>query len=243
MNKVRFRIAAVLVLLALLLVPAALVAAKELGALTISGPGIKGELIVDDPEQMARLEQNGFMEQGKRIVEAPQGLGDGYTITVHLNMEEGSVEWTRMIYYPAPEGEQGYMYLLGPMNEDAPASKGVWYLAFPPAEEAFKELLAAQGVNVETALADTGSAPPAQEQPAAIQPAENETDPAVNQSAPEVKAQPAVQQPISPAPVAAAPSSTPAIDARLVAGLGALLALAAALGLARWLSVQRQQVS
>jgi hypothetical protein len=137
------------------------------------------------------------------------------------------------------------MYLVGPLNQDASASKGVWYLAFPPAEEAFKDILASYSVDVETALADTLSAPAAQEQPAAIQPADKapQPEPAVNQPAPEVQAQPAVEQPLSPAPVAAAPSATPAIDARLVWVLGALLTLAAGLGLARWLSVQRQQAS
>ena len=63
MNRTKRHILSLIMLIALLAIPTLVVFAKELGLLTISGPGIKGELTLNDPEEMMKLEQSGFFDQ------------------------------------------------------------------------------------------------------------------------------------------------------------------------------------
>ena len=62
MNKAKKSILFLLPVIALLAIPTFVVFAKELSMLTISGPGIKGELTLNDPKAMMDLEQKGFFD-------------------------------------------------------------------------------------------------------------------------------------------------------------------------------------
>src|SRR5690349_4414718 len=60
MKKVNKHILFLFLIIALLVISTSVVFAKELGLLTISGPGIKGEVTFKDPEAMMDLEKSGF---------------------------------------------------------------------------------------------------------------------------------------------------------------------------------------
>ena len=63
MKMVKRHILFLFLVVALLTVSTSVVFAKELGLLTISGPGIKGEVTLKDPEAMMDLERAGFFDQ------------------------------------------------------------------------------------------------------------------------------------------------------------------------------------
>jgi hypothetical protein len=144
----RSKLALVLVfILTILLASAGLVWAKELGALVVSGPGIKGEVEIDGQQSLSKLDQSGFFDASK-IVKAPEGLGEGYKITQFLIMESGPIEWQGMVYYPGAEGQDSFLYWAGPLNKDAPQVSDQWTIVQPAADQAFRSLLKAYGVTV-----------------------------------------------------------------------------------------------
>lgn len=88
MNRtVRF-IMFLLPIVALLLLSTSVVFAKELSLLTISGPGVKGEMALKDAQLMMNLEKSGFFDQTE-FVQPPQNLNmeAGYVITAYLNLD------------------------------------------------------------------------------------------------------------------------------------------------------------
>jgi len=117
MNKAKKSILFLLVVLALLAIPTLVVFAKELGALTISGPGIKGEVTLKDPKAMMNLEQSGFFDEAV-LSKPPENLNlnAGYTITAHLNLDGKVVPFVKMVYYPTNEGQAGYVHYVGRLD-------------------------------------------------------------------------------------------------------------------------------
>src|SRR3989304_8233127 len=81
--------------------------AKELGALTISGPGIDGEITIDDPAAMRKLEESGFLDLSRRVRRPAEDLGSGYAMTLHLNLEEGPGPWVAWGDFPGGAGGRG----------------------------------------------------------------------------------------------------------------------------------------
>ena len=199
------RLGVVLVfVLALLMASAGLALAKGLGTLIISGPGIKGQVEISGAESLGKLEQTGFFE-ASQIVKAPEGLGEGYKITQYLNMESGPVEWQEMVYYPGAEGENSYLYQVGPLNPDAPQVADRWSIIQPAADQAFRSLLKVHGVEVvivPAAPAVEAGEPASGAQPAAESASASaaEPQPAVVAPAPSHKAAPIGSQPAQPDP-------------------------------------------
>lgn len=60
MNRMKRHLLSILIVIALVAIPTFAVLAKELGSLTISGPGIKGEVTMDHEGGMVKLEKSGF---------------------------------------------------------------------------------------------------------------------------------------------------------------------------------------
>jgi hypothetical protein len=94
MNTTQRRIWFLILITALLVIPSTVVFAKELGLLTITGPGIKGEVSLDNHDDMMNLEQSGFFDQAKSV-KPPENLGQGYNITAHLNLDGKWFPWSR----------------------------------------------------------------------------------------------------------------------------------------------------
>ena len=232
MKKSGLRTLFFITLAALLVIPAGMALAKELGGMTVSGPGIKGELTLNDPEVMRKLETSGFLETAK-IIQAPEGLGEGYILTLFLNMEDGLQPWLQITYYPNNSGENGYFHAIDLMENASKQSVGKWYMVAPKAEASLRELLTNSGV----AFTDSEAVTKAESQPSASQP---EEQPALSS-----KAEPASIQPAQPVVVASDPGklsaeSTKTINPGWIWGIAILAALLLGFVSIRWYITQQK---
>jgi len=159
--------------MALLAIPSTVVFAKELGLLTISGPGIKGEVSLNNHDDMMNLEQSGFFDQAK-FVKPPENLGQGYNIVAHLNLDGKLVPMVEMTYFPAEEGQPGYIHYTGRLNGESLQPVDEWAQMRPPAEKALRDLMIANKITIQPAVITA----PAVVAPV-IGPATNEEQPAV----------------------------------------------------------------
>ncbi len=173
MNRTKRYILFLILVIALLAIPTFVVFAKELGMLTISGPGIKGEVTLDDPKAMMRLEQSGFFNQ-TAFVKPPENLGEGYHITAHLNLDGKMVPWVEMVYYPTQEGQPGYVHYTARLNGESLQTVDQWYILLVTPDKAFRSLMAANNITLQPALITA---------PAAVEPAMPAVKPAVAASA------------------------------------------------------------
>src|SRR5262245_53163590 len=115
MNNLQRHILSVLLVGVLVTIPTLAVFAKELGSLTITGPGIKGQLTVDHPGGLTKLQQTGFFDTAAKV-QPPEGLGEGYNITASLNLDGKLVPFVEMTYYPVAQGKPGYVHYTGRLN-------------------------------------------------------------------------------------------------------------------------------
>src|SRR5688500_13995052 len=151
MNKTKQHILSLIVLMALLAIPTLLVFAKHLGLLTICGPALKGELTLSDPDEMMKLEQSGFFDQAV-LAKAPTGLGEVYAITAHLNLDGKVVPFVQMIYYPTNEGQPGYVHYTGRLNGETLQKVDEWNLLTRASDDAFRSLMTANNITLQSAL-------------------------------------------------------------------------------------------
>lgn len=201
MNRTKQRVLSLILVIGLLAIPTLTVFAKELGLLTISGPGIKGEVTLKDPDQMMKLEQSGFFDQAS-FMKAPENLGQGYNIMAHLNLDGKMVPFVEMVYYPAEEGKPGYVHYTGRLNGESLQKVDQWGTLRQEADTAFRGLMAANNITLQPAIAAA---------PAAVEPAAPVVEPVTAPS-------------VSPAPVQA-PYIIPASIALILVLVGAGLAL------------------
>ncbi len=157
MNRTKRYTLFLILVIALLAIPTFVVLAKELGMLTISGPGIKGEVTLNDPKAMMKLEQSGFFDQAA-LIKPPENLGQGYTITAHLNLDGKVVPFVQMIYYPTTKGESSYVHYIGRLNGEKLQTVDEWSTLSLDADTAFRGLMDANNITLQSAIV---SAPPA----------------------------------------------------------------------------------
>jgi hypothetical protein len=151
MNKTKRHILSLIMLISLLAIPTLAVFAKELGLLTISGPGIKGELTLSDPKDMMKLEQSGFFDQAV-LAKPPSGLGEGYQITAHLNLDGKIVPFVEMVYYPTDAGQPGYVHYTGRLNGETLQKVDEWNILTRDADTAFRDLMTGNNITLQSAL-------------------------------------------------------------------------------------------
>ncbi|MDQ3005510.1 MAG: hypothetical protein M3R47_09035 [Chloroflexota bacterium] len=174
MNRTQRRIWFLMLMVALLVIPSTVVFAKELGLLTITGPGIKGEVSLNNHDDMMKLEQSGFFDQA-RFVKPPENLGKGYNITAHLNLDGKLVPMIEMVYYPAKEGQPGYVHYTGRLNGESLQTVDQWGQMAPPAETALRNLMTANKITLQPAVVVA----PAVVEQVAVEPAKSEEQSAV----------------------------------------------------------------
>lgn len=162
----RKRVWFLVLMIALLLIPSTVAFAKELGLLTITGPGIKGEVSLNNHDDMMNLEQSGFFDQTS-FVKPPENLGEGYNITAHLNLDGKLVPMVEMVYYPAEEGQPGYVHYTGRLTGESIEPVDEWGQMRPAAETALREIMTANKIVIQPATV----AAPAAVAPAAVEPA------------------------------------------------------------------------
>ena len=151
MNKVNKHILLVFLIIALLAISTSVVFAKELGLLTISGPGIKGEVSLNDHDAMMNLEQSGFFDKAF-LAQPPKGLGEGYNITDHLNLDGKLVPYIQMVYYPTNEGQSAYIHYTARLEGDTLQPVDEWHLLNRKADGALRDVMTANNITVQSAL-------------------------------------------------------------------------------------------
>jgi len=153
LNKAKRSILFLLLVIVLLAIPTWVVFAKELGALTISGPGIKGELTLNDPKAMMNLEQSGFFDEAV-AAKPPTNLNmnGGYTVTAHLNLDGKVVPFVQMVYYPTMEGQAGYVHYTGRLDGNSLKPVDEWQRMRPEADKAFRSLMTENNITLQSAL-------------------------------------------------------------------------------------------
>jgi hypothetical protein len=170
MNQAKKPILFLLLVTTLVAIPTFVVFAKELGMLSISGPGIKGELTLSDPKAMMNLEQKGFFDAAI-LSELPKNLNldAGYTVTAHLNLDGKVVPFVKMVYYPTNEGQAGYAHYTGRLDGQTLKTVDEWHLMRLDADTAFRNLMTANNISLQSALvtAPAAAAPAVQVEPVA----------------------------------------------------------------------------
>lgn len=189
----------VLLAIVLLALPTA-VFAKELGLLTITGPGIKGELSLNNQDQLMKLMDAGFFDQTNMLSQAPENLGQGYTITAHLNLDGKMTPFIEMVYYPVEADQPGYIHYTGRLDGATMKTVDEWGKLTLGADNSFRALMTASNVTLQSAILAA---------PVAVA------------AAPEV--QPVSSSPVSPAPLQFPYLALALITATLAALGGALM--------------------
>lgn len=202
--RTKRHILSVILAIAMLLIPTA-VFAKELGLLTITGPGIKGEVTVSDSSVLRKLESSGFFDQSNMLKQAPENLGQGYAITSSLNLDGTMTPFIEMVYYPVEKGQPGYIHVTGRLDGTTLQKVDEWATLSLDADNTFRIVMAANNVAIQSAIV---AAP--------------EAVAAAPQNQPEV--QPASAPVSTPAPVQV-PYTALALSAVVLAILGAALML------------------
>lgn len=166
MKRAQRHLLFLVLVVALLAISTSVVLAKELGLLTISGPGIKGEVSLDDHEAMMDLERSGFFD-GAFLAKPPADLGEGYNITAHLNLDGELVPFIQMIYYPTEEGQSAYVHYTGRLNGKTLQTVDEWHVLNSKADGVLRDLMTANKITVQSALvkapAEVAPAAPAKE--------------------------------------------------------------------------------
>jgi hypothetical protein len=151
MNRNKLHILSVILALTLLLLPST-VFAKELGLLTITGPGIKGEITVSDSSVLRKLESSGFFDQSNMLKQAPENLGQGYTITSNLNLDGTMTPFIEMVYYPIEKGQPGYFHVTGRLDGTTLRKVDEWGTLSLDADNTFRIVMAANKVTLQSAI-------------------------------------------------------------------------------------------
>jgi hypothetical protein len=107
---------------------------------TISGPGLTGEVEVTDKEILTALSLGAIEDFERGPITAPK-VGEGYQITRYFY--EASFNFGRLHYYPNPAGERSYIFF-----EDGPdfigdhtIYDGKWFYTTSQGEAAMQRLL------------------------------------------------------------------------------------------------------
>lgn len=169
--RTKRHILAVVLALAILVLPTT-VFAKELGLLIITGPGIKGDVTVNDESVLMKLESSGFFDQSNRLKQAPENLGEGYAITSHLNLDGTLTPFIEMVYYPVEEGQAGYIHVTGRLDGTTLRKVDEWSQMSLNADNFFRTVMAAKNVTLQSTIVAAPevavAAAPQAEVPAAV---------------------------------------------------------------------------
>lgn len=160
--KTKRRLLLLALVIALVAVPTSLVFAKELGMLTISGPGIKGEVSLNDHEAMMDLEQAGFFSTSA-LAKTPDdiNLDMGYNITAHLNLDGKLVPFVQMVYYPTTATQPGYVHYIGRLEGESLRTVDEWSLLNRQSDRVLRVLMEDNNITLQSALLAGAESPSA----------------------------------------------------------------------------------
>ena len=124
-----------IVAILLVLIPSISALAKgDFTYITVSGPGITGDLTISNPT----LTQNffAFGDFSKGVVDAPADPGEGYRIIRSYVVDSKEAPFDSLQYYPYT----GYVYYNG-LGEGSSEYDKKWFIADPAAKEPFLSAL------------------------------------------------------------------------------------------------------
>ena len=139
--------------------------------ITITGPGIDGELRITDPGELAPFSFYQFNDLGRRTKAPDADLGSAYHITRYVN-DSGAGKnslkaWDSLTYYLNPDGGLGYLFFDGlDPAIGSTEGQGEWYLPSEEGDAMMKHLLVQSGA-LHPAGAGAGGAPSAEPRPLA----------------------------------------------------------------------------
>lgn len=161
--KARYLIAGI----AAVLVPALIVYtpawAKELISVTLTGPGLEGEVEITDPESVGLFSR---LVMAPFVTERPEGLADEFFV-VSMAVGDGHKLVARDVYhyYPFRDGSPGYFYYADVVGGWSSA-EGMWFPLPKASDLALREFLIGLGADgplldvwSEESSADTSPAP------------------------------------------------------------------------------------
>ncbi len=109
---------------------------------TITGPGLRGEVEITDPALLQAFSFSQFENLNQKI-EAPHvAPGVAYVVTRYAQDEESLAPWDRVIYYSGPQGELAAVFLEGPIGPNSSELDGGWYQASPAGDATMRRVLA-----------------------------------------------------------------------------------------------------
>jgi hypothetical protein len=144
---------------AALFAPLTTALAKEIVSITISGPGLTGEVDVTDGAVFAAMQDIGAEWVPANAV--PSVGKDFYIVRIGFGDETGEVFATNVYhYYTDPEGGRGYLEYFG-MEGGSSSGIGDWFRAPGAWEDAFRGVLEANRVELAVAPLPAAQAEPA----------------------------------------------------------------------------------
>lgn len=150
--KRKLRLQALLLTLVLVAIPTLVALAKEIGSLSITGPGIEGEITFDSREDINRLMDAGLIDTTNFMKAPTQELGTPYTLTVTLNMDGRTLPFMRMDYYPMEAGQAGYLHYTGRLDGESLRTVDEWAVMPLKADDLLRVLLSKRGVELQAAV-------------------------------------------------------------------------------------------
>ena len=144
-------IPSILLAMLLLLLPTT-VYAKELGQLTITGPGIQGELKITDSNVLIKLMDANFFNEDNILKSAPENLGQGYVITSFMKIEGTLMPFLEMVYYSIDANTPGYMNITGRLNGTTLHKVNEWTTISPEADKMFRIVMTVNKVTLQSAV-------------------------------------------------------------------------------------------
>lgn len=132
----------IIVVLVLSLLTTGMVLAKGAPSkVTISGPGLPGEVEITDPKLLQAFSFFQFENIEQRI-ETPSEPGEGYVVTRYVENGAKLIPWDRAIYYPRRTDELGVVFLEGLIGPSSSQFDGYWYRASQEGDTAMRQILA-----------------------------------------------------------------------------------------------------
>jgi sugar lactone lactonase YvrE len=113
--------------------------------ITITGPGLAGELVIEDRATLDALSMGGLENFRLTLHEIPANPGPGYELTRYYKDGDRFWPFDRVRYYPDLSGTKGYVFFIGIVNGSSDYD-GKWFAASPPADRILRQTLAANGV-------------------------------------------------------------------------------------------------
>jgi hypothetical protein len=154
----KFQRAISILLLVVLAIPTMCVFAKGGMSMTISGPGINGEITLGNSDLLMKLEDSGFFGFSGNIslIKPLENPSEGYNITASIIENDKPIPFVEMVYYPDEKGA-GYVHYISKINGDSLKPVDEWGRLPLSADKAFRQLMDANKITLQAAVLSTSA--------------------------------------------------------------------------------------